>query len=63
VRDLGSEDFRTLFDLFAGLELAGFAAAIIICPFSLEGTGFPLLMNYRFDLIHIFWMNSLTLVD
>ncbi len=61
MRDLGSEDFRTLFDFLALLVLTSLATAIIIGPLSFKLTRLSLLVDYLIDFI--FWMNSLALVD
>jgi len=63
VRDLSSEDFRTLFDLFIGGEGTLFGTALIVSEVSLKRTRLSLLVNNLRHLVDVFWVNSLVCVD
>lgn len=59
MRDLSSEDFGTLFDLFIGGEGTLFGAAVVVGEVSLKRTGFSLLVDNLGHLVDVFWVNSL----
>lgn len=59
VRDLSSEDFRTLLDLLIRLKRAFFGAFLIINKVLFKRAGISLLEDDLLHLVDVLWVNSM----